>query len=182
MATCLVEEFLRDCESDNASGGVFNYVYVAKLSDVASVAMTGNVVTAITMNALAVFYRIGFRPERSNFTEELNDRSTTNSISWTQRLLVELSAHSPETRDFIEGLAACACGLVVVHQEDKDQWIWGLGDLVTGDPVRGSYVKVVAGSNNSGTALTDESTSTITLGAQVNRQAMKCTEDMSTLI
>lgn len=185
--SCLLTEFVPSCDSA-AAGGLFD-VYIAKLDDVDTATVAANVVTAIAMIATKKFYKLKFRPQTALFTETFEAADANAAGFWAQNLSGTLSAHTPESRAFLDGLTQCTCGLVVVHVEDGDsgngyQWVWGLRKGVNGVtiPILGDYVRVTNAVNNSGTLLADPNTATVTISGNATAAANKTTQDMSLLI
>jgi hypothetical protein len=186
--SCIVDEFLRSCEADNAVGGVFK-IWIAKQSDVDTAAVTLGVVTAMTMLGAGVFYEMQFRPQSGGFTEVYTGADTGGKGFWLQTLTGTLSAHTPESRAFLDGLTQCNCGLVVVHTEDGNsgagyQWVWGLRKGVNDVtiPILGDNLRVTAATNSSGVALADPNTAVVTFTSNATAQANQTTQDMSTLV
>lgn len=138
-----------DCSS--SMGGIVT-AYIANHSDVASVTVTADKISAITMNSSAKFKKYEFRKGTGSMTSTLNV-DPTNGINYVSTDL-SLIFSRMETAKRIE-VAALALGELAVIVKDANGLYWYLGK---DEPVISS-----AGTGETGTARGDGNRYTVTL-------------------
>ena len=138
-----------DCSS--SMGGIVT-AYIANYSDVASVTVTSDKVSAISMNASAKFKKYEFRKGTGSMTSTLNV-DPANGINYVSTDL-SLVFTRMETAKRIE-VAALALGELAVIVKDANGLYWYLGK---DEPVVSS-----AGTGETGTARGDGNRYTVTL-------------------
>ena len=118
-----------DCLSNK--GGV-KAVYLANKSDVTSVDLSENVITAITMNTSAKFKKYDFRKDSATMTSTLTvgDNGGSNYIS----TVLSMSFNRMEAAKRLE-MNAMAMGELVALVEDRNGTVFYLG---YDDPIKAS--------------------------------------------
>lgn len=118
-----------DCS--NNKGGV-KAVYLANKSDVTSVDVSDNVITAITMTASAKFKKYDFRKDSATMTSTLTvgDNGGSNYIS----TVLSMSFNRMEAAKRLE-MNAMAMGELVALVEDRNGTVFYLG---YDDPIKAS--------------------------------------------
>lgn len=143
---------------DKAAGGI-KAVYIAeadKVTDVSVDTSTGKVAT-ITMASGEKFHKYTFRPQSSNFNAEYSVDDAIGSAYWTNNVEMIFVRADAQKRLEIEALTADDCMAIV--QDMEDEYIFmGCDNVVT----------VTAGSQETGTALSDRNGYTITLTERSN--------------
>lgn len=139
----------KDCTGN--LGGI-KRVLITNADDVASVTVTSDIVTAITMNNSAVFYEFNFRPATSSMTStwQVNNENGTNYV---QTLLAMVFNRMETTKR--AAIMALAQADVVAVVEDNNGTYWYLG--------YDSPMHLNAGDGPTGTALADRNGYSITL-------------------
>jgi len=123
---CLTSGVANPCGA-KVSGGS-NFIYLAEKADVATVTVgAGGDITAIAMVGLAVFYKFEFdKKTGAVFTEDLTNETATQVL---QQYVMDFKGRSNVTRNAVMELAACDCGLVVIHGENTGAvWLWGFDE------------------------------------------------------
>lgn len=140
----------------NSVGGI-KAVYIANYDDVTGVTDSEGVITAVTLasSTATPFIKYEFRKETGSMTSTLNvdEKVGLNYVS-TELSLVFTRM---ETAKRIE-MAALAVGQLVVIVLDSNGVYWYLGE--------DDYVSATTGTASTGTAKTDGSSYTITLGCE----------------
>ena len=123
MAACLTAGRTKPPCDTLISGGV-KEIYMVDRSDVDTITVgVGGDVTAITMLAAAVFFKFEFASNTAQFTDTLDN--TAGTIV-TQVIRMTWKGRSQDDINAIMALAACQCGLVVIHVENNgNTYIWG---------------------------------------------------------
>ena len=123
MAACLTAGRNKPACDTLISGGV-KEIYMVDRSDVDTITVgVGGDVTAITMLAAAVFFKFEFASNTAQFTDTLDN--TAGTIV-TQLIRMTWKGRSQDDINAIMALAACQCGLVVIHVENNgNTYIWG---------------------------------------------------------
>ena len=139
----------QDCAT--SKGGV-SEVYLANFQDVASVTVTSNKVSAITMESGKKFKRYYFRPGTSSMTSTLN-LDVAAGVNFVQTDLVMLFSRM-ETTKRVE-MSALAVNDLCAIVKDSNGIYWYLGEE---EPMIAT-----AGDGQTGTAKTDANRYSITL-------------------
>ena len=123
MATCLTAGRTKPPCDTLISGGV-KEIYMVDRSDVDTITVgVGGDVTAITMLAAADFFKFEFASNTAQFTDTLDN--TAGTIV-TQVIRMTWKGRSQDDINAIMALAACQCGIVVIHVENNgNTYIWG---------------------------------------------------------
>jgi hypothetical protein len=123
MAACLTAGRTKPPCDTLISGGV-KEIYMVDRSDVDTITVgVGGDVTAITMLAAADFFKFEFASNTAQFTDTLDN--TAGTIV-TQVIRMTWKGRSQDDINAIMALAACQCGLVVIHVENNgNTYIWG---------------------------------------------------------
>ena len=161
---CITAGRSRSC-TDKLTGGNIT-LYVADRNDVDTVTTdpTGEV-TAVTMLAAAVFYKLEFRRDTAQFTETANNE---NGLLIDQQFLAVFAGRKQADRNVIQELLECQCGLVVIHKENTGRsWFWGFEE--------GEEAFATANTGDSGTAKGDLNQESITLSATASTKAVEFT-------
>lgn len=140
---------VQDCAT--SKGGVAE-VYIANYADVASVTVTTNQITAITMETGKVFYRYYFRPNTASMTSTLNVDAAAG-VNFVQTELTMLFSRM-ETTKRVE-MAALAVNDLVAIVKDSNGVMWYLGEE---EPITAT-----AADGQTGTQKTDANRYSITL-------------------
>ena len=124
MALCLTAGRSKLACGTPISGGIKN-IYMVDTGDIASVTVgVGGDVTAITMVALAVFYKFEFANNTAVFTASLTNPDGSTLI--TQNIAMTWRGRSQADMNALMELANCTCGLTVIHEENNgNMYIWG---------------------------------------------------------
>ena len=139
----------RDC---SPSMGGIKRAWIANYDDVASVTVTTNKISAITMQSSKTFKEFAFRKGTSSFTSTLNV-DPANGVSYVSTE-INLVFSKMETVKRVE-VAALAVGELAIIVEDMNGILWYFGQE---EPVVAS-----AGDGQSGVARTDRNGYSITL-------------------
>lgn len=139
----------KDCAAN--MGGIVE-VYLANKADVASVTVTSNKVTAITMETSAKFKKYQFRPGVSSMSSNYQVNQE-NGIAYVQTDLL-MVFNRMETTKRVE-VVAMAQGELVALVRDANGLLWFLGS--------DSPLLLSAGDGLSGTARTDRNGYSVTL-------------------
>jgi hypothetical protein len=166
--SCLTPGLTINC-ANSCAGGVARF-WVASKEDIASLNITSGEVDVITMVATKKFYKFEPYQETANFTET-GERANCNTVI-TQTLVAIFPCHALTTREAIQDLQDCCCGLVVIHEENNgSRWLWGapkeLTTLGISYPAQLTNFETVTG-----TAINDQNQSTITLTSRGTVQAL----------
>ena len=139
----------KDCASN--MGGIL-VAMLANKSDVASVALTDNKISAITMASGKKFYKYNFKPNTSNFasTYQVNNENGTTYV----QTLLQLVFNRMETAKRVE-VSALAQGELVAIVQDANGLYWFLG--------YDAPLFLNAGDGQTGTARADRNGYSITL-------------------
>jgi hypothetical protein len=123
MAACLTAGRTKPPCDTLISGGV-KEIYMVDRSDVDTITVgVGGDVTAITMLAAADFFKFEFASNTAQFTDTLDN--TAGTIV-TQVIRMTWKGRSQDDINAIMALAACQCGIVVIHVENNgNTYIWG---------------------------------------------------------
>lgn len=106
------------------SMGGLRKVYIAQKSDISTITLTADVITAITMAGSAVFKKYEFRKEVSSLTTTANTDDKAASLYYTSELALQFSKMDTEKR--IEFMALMQANCVVIA-EDNNGKFWFLG-------------------------------------------------------
>lgn len=139
----------KDCVS--SMGGIKN-AYIANHSDVASVTITDDQISAITMDGAAKFKKYAFRRGTGNFASTLNTDPAAGSNYVSTDIVLQFTRMQTAAR--IE-MAALALGELALIVEDMNGNFWYFG---YDEPVTAS-----AGDGQTGTARADGNRYQITL-------------------
>lgn len=140
-----------DCQP--SLGGI-KKVYIADYNDVASVTVSDDEITGITMNATKKFKTYNFRKNTGSLTSTLNVDDTTGNNYVTN--VVSLVFSKMETAKRVE-IAAMSVGQMAIIVEDCNGKLWYIG--------KDDYASATNGSANSGTAKSDANGYTIEISA-----------------
>lgn len=111
----------RDCLG--SIGGVLE-VLIANVDDVASITITSNKVTAITMAASAKFHRYALRRGNGSMTSEATVDATSGNQFYTTSVLMQFSRMETTKRVEIAALAQ-ADTIAIVHDANGLYWLAG---------------------------------------------------------
>lgn len=111
----------RDCV---ANVGGIKAVYMANYEDVATVTITANVVSAITMAASAKFYAYYFNPNTSSFVTNIQANRENGTLYFESVLSLVFARQDASKR--IEVNALAEAGLMAIVQDNNDNY-WLLG-------------------------------------------------------
>ena len=165
---CLTTGLSLSCAT-NCAGGISKF-WLAATDDLTSVTIAAGEVTVITMNGLAVFYEVVPYQETGSFTEATTRANCNTQIIDT--LTASFPCRSQTVRDFLEEVADCCCGLVVIHEESNGtRWIWGLTKDQTGEPKIGFPAQLISAEGVTGQAISDQNQTTITIEGKGTFQA-----------
>ena len=114
----------RDCLG--SIGGVLE-VALANVDDVASITITSNKVTAITMNATAKFHRYSLRRNSGSMTSEATVDAASGNQFFTNSILMQFSRMETTKRVEIAAIAQ-ADTIALVHDANGLWWIVGNAD------------------------------------------------------
>lgn len=153
----------RDC---SPSMGGIKRAWIANYDDVASVTVTTNKITAITMQSSKTFKEFAFRKGTSSFTSTLNV-DPANGVSYVSTE-INLVFSKMETVKRVE-VAALAVGELAMIVEDMNGILWYFGQE---EPVVAS-----AGDGQSGVARTDRNGYSITLMDNCSTFPIEATAD-----
>jgi hypothetical protein len=170
MANCLTAGISLGC-STSCSGGVSRF-WLTSIDAITSITETAGLITAITMDAAEVFYEFVPYQETATFVENI-DRINCNSAG-TDTLTAVFPCRSQTTREALEELLDCCCGLVVIHEETNGQrWLWGSTKAINTAQTKVGFPAQLTNVNGvSGAAITDQNQTTITVEAKVTFQAL----------
>jgi hypothetical protein len=158
---CVTSGLLRDCNTRKTGGS--SGLWVANREDVLSITQdpTGEV-TAITMAAAAVFYKVEFASNQSNWNEAFASGEVLQQYTF-----VSESRYQAQ-RNFLQGLIDCNCGLVAIHKENTGKsWFWGFEE--------GEEANLLTDTGDSGTAKSDVNQETVVLQASATIKANEFT-------
>ena len=153
----------RDC---SPSMGGIKRAWIANYDDVASVTVTTNKITGITMQSSKTFKEFAFRKGTSSFTSTLNV-DPANGVSYVSTE-INLVFSKMETVKRVE-VAALAVGELAMIVEDMNGILWYFGQE---EPVVAS-----AGDGQSGVARTDRNGYSITLMDNCSTFPIEATAD-----
>ena len=153
----------RDC---SPSMGGIKRAWIANYDDVASVTVTTNKISAITMQSSKTFKEFAFRKGTSSFTSTLNV-DPANGVSYVSTE-INLVFSKMETVKRVE-VAALAVGELAMIVEDMNGILWYFGQE---EPVVAS-----AGDGQSGVARTDRNGYSITLMDNCSTFPIEATAD-----
>lgn len=153
----------KDC---SASMGGIKRAWIANQEDVASVTLTTNVVTGLTMETSKTFKEFAFRKGVSSFTSTLNS-DPANGVSYVSTE-INLVFSKMDSSKRVE-MSALAVGELYVIVEDMNGTLWFFG---YDEPVVAS-----AGDGVSGVARTDRNGYSITLLDNSKAFPMTATSD-----
>ena len=146
-------------------GGI-KRAWIANYDDVASVTVTTNKITGITMQSSKTFKEFAFRKGTSSFTSTLNV-DPANGVSYVSTE-INLVFSKMETVKRVE-VAALAVGELAIIVEDMNGILWYFGKE---EPVVAS-----AGDGQSGVARTDRNGYSITLMDNCSTFPLEATAD-----
>ena len=153
----------RDC---SPSMGGIKRAWIANYDDVASVTVTTNKISGITMQSSKTFKEFAFRKGTSSFTSTLNV-DPANGVSYVSTE-INLVFSKMETVKRVE-VAALAVGELAIIVEDMNGILWYFGKE---EPVVAS-----AGDGQSGVARTDRNGYSITLMDNCSTFPLEATAD-----
>lgn len=153
----------RDC---SPSMGGIKRAWIANYDDVASVTVTTNKISGITMQSSKTFKEFAFRKGTSSFTSTLNV-DPANGVSYVSTE-INLVFSKMETVKRVE-VAALAVGELAMIVEDMNGILWYFGQE---EPVVAS-----AGDGQSGVARTDRNGYSITLMDNCSTFPIEATAD-----
>ena len=159
---CVTSGLPKDCNIKKTGGS--SGLWVANLQDVGVLTSdpTGEV-TDVAMIGGAVFYKIEFASNQSNWNE-----AASASGEIVQQYTFISESHYQAQRNFIQGLIECNCGLVVIHKENTGKsWIWGY--------LEGEEANLLTATGDSGTAKADTNQETVVLQASATIKANEFT-------
>ena len=170
MANCLTAGLSLNCAT-SCSGGVSRF-WVTSIDAITSITETAGLITAITMDGAEVFYEFVPYQETASFTENI-DRISCNSAG-TDTLTAVFPCRSQATREALEEMLDCCCGLVVIHEETNGQrWLWGSTKAINAAQTKVGFPAQLTNVNGvSGVAITDQNQTTVTIEAKVTFQAL----------
>jgi hypothetical protein len=170
MANCLTAGLGLSC-STSCSGGVARF-WITSIDAITSITQTAGEITAITMDAAETFHEFVPFQETATFVENI-DRMNCNSAG-TDTLTAVFPCRSQATREALEEMLDCCCGLVVIHEETNGQrWIWGTTKAINASQVKVGFPAQLTNVNGvSGAAITDQNQTTITIEAKITFQAL----------
>lgn len=139
----------KDC---NGNLGGIKRVLIANADDVASVTITSDEVSAITMSGGAVFHEYAFRPNTSSMTStwQVNNENGTNYV----QTLLSMVFNRMETTKRVAIMALAQADVVAIVEDNNGQY-WYLG--------YDSPMFINAGDGPTGTAYADRNGYSITL-------------------
>lgn len=114
----------RDCLG--SIGGVLE-VLIANVDDVASITISSNKVTAITMAASAKFHRYALRRGNGSMTSEATVDASSGNQFYTNSVLMQFSRMETTKRVEIAALAQ-ADTIAIVHDANGLYWLVGDSD------------------------------------------------------
>lgn len=163
------------CATANCVGGV-KTLYLANESDIDTTvgtngftAGTTGIFTAVTMDALKVFYEFGFQDYTGEFRQ--NAAPTENGCSQviTQEIEVTFPCNTVEVRNALEEIFSSVCCGVVGIIELFDGTMWTIGYLDK------RHLKLLSTTGTSGKALSDSQNTVLVLQAITTELAKKFT-------
>ena len=131
----------RDCQAN--LGGI-KAVYLANFEDVASYAITSDMVTAITMETSKKFYAYFFNPNTSNFTTTAQINRENGSLYFETVLSLVFAKQDATKRVEVNSMAQAGLVGIVVDSNDN---AWLLG--------KDEPLMMTSGTAESGTAKAD---------------------------
>lgn len=149
---CITTGLAKDCTTKVTGGS--SQLYLAPKADIVEPIQdpTGEV-TAVTMVATKVFFKVEFAANESLFTEETD----ANGQVTQQYTFVSESRYQAQ-RNFIQELIDCRCGVSVIHKENTGKSkFWGFEDT--------EEAYLLSNSATSGTAKSDRNQETVVLQA-----------------
>lgn len=159
MANCsqTLAGIIRDCAT--AIGGV-KAIFIANYADVASVTVSNDEVSAITMNSSAKFARYEFREQSAYANSDLQTDPVAGTSYWQTDIYMQFTKMETSKRIEINALAKVGAA-VIVETEDGSRWYYGID--------RPCYAS--AGNVNFGTAHGDRNGMSINIQANDNEAA-----------
>jgi len=154
--SCLTAGYSISC-ADSPSVGGLGRVWIANRDDVVSITEAAGDVSAITMDALAVFYEVGFFDETASQTE--NGERTEGSCNFVYKKEIVLSnpKRNLGLRNIVQQVGNCCCGFVIIYEDSNGtQWLGGFES----NPNRTYKLQTAEGVT--GAALTDANQETLT--------------------
>lgn len=169
---CLTTGLSINCDTQQCCAGGIETIYLGNPDEIDTITYSvDNEVDGITMLLTNTFFEVQVLPETSSFTEVT---ATTNGCcpAVTQTLNIVIKCRSTESRNFVQTLLDCCCGLVVIHQESGGaRWMWGDVEF------RRAYT--VSSNGETGTALEDANTETIVLTAKSTIKARRLEDPLT---
>lgn len=159
---CVTSGLAKDCNIKKTGGS--SGLWIANREDVDAITTdpTGEI-TAVTMLAAAVFYKIEMATNQSNWNEAVSESGEV-----VQQYTFVSDSHFQTQRNFIQGLIGCNCGLVVIHKENTGKsWFWGFEE--------GEEAFLLSSTGDSGTAKSDVNQETVVLQASATIKANEFT-------
>lgn len=144
---------VRDCS--NSMGGI-KEVYIANFDDVASLTLSNNIITAITMESSKTFKKYAFRPQTAELvsTPQVNNE---NGVAYIQSVLtLQFAKMETPKRLEINALALGDLAIIVVDNNGK-MWYLGKDNPVVASGGDSGTGKAFGDANRYGIQLTDNS-------------------------
>ena len=148
--------FTKDCTQPRV-GGV-KEIHIAAVDDVTSFTGAAGDYTAVTMNALAVFFKFEFEQDVAEYRE--NGEGVKGAKQYTHEVEFVLPGLTTTQRNAIQELADCSCGLIaIVTLATGESWVMGYSESFAKE--RPLYF--LSDTTTSGQAILDPDQSTIVL-------------------
>ncbi|OED34713.1 hypothetical protein AB832_06990 [Flavobacteriaceae bacterium (ex Bugula neritina AB1)] len=159
---CVTTGLTKNCTIKRTGGS--SGLWIANRTDVDTIVQdpTGEV-TTVNMVSAAVFYKVEFSSNQSNFNE-----TTGETGEVIQQYTFVSDSRYQEQRNFIQSLIGCGCGFVVIHRENTGKtWFWGFEE--------GEEANLFSNVGDSGTAKADPNQETVILQASATIKANEFT-------
>ena len=144
---------VRDCS--NSMGGI-KEVYIANFDDVASLTLSNNIITAITMESSKTFKKYAFRPQTAELVST-PQISSENGVAYIQSVLtLQFAKMETPKRLEINALALGDLAIIVVDNNGK-MWYLGKDNPVVASGGDSGTGKAFGDANRYGIQLTDNS-------------------------
>lgn len=164
--SCLTSGFLINCTNLSSVGGI-SAIWLANRDEVASITETNGDVTVVTMTSGDVFFPVQFVPNTAAYNETGEPTANGFSFLFNKEITFSLSRLDLASRNFVQKLAGCACGLVVIFTDQNGNSF--ISGFEANDALRA--FRINADATTTGTALADSNEVVVTLSVSSREKA-----------